>query len=187
MVGTSSTPASSQFRDSTLDTTLSRTDDQGSDFRELRCVFGAGFFLFLVGHGSGCRTRPMTETVGKSEVRYQPVLVLAALSACFLFHAYFIPLTHGSVSDIPRSSRDLETDFPPSVAVLPFHDTGTSREPLVLGSDSLVCLESEDLESLEEDPGHPQAFPEPSLIRLGEFSSHDSPRTPFLLFSRFTV
>ncbi len=131
--------------------------------------------------------KPTIQTVGKAEIRCQRVRVLAALSACLLFHAYFIPFTHGSVPDISQSSRDLETDSSPSLdvsslVVLPSHDTGTSHKPLVLAGDSLVCVETEDLDSFEEVPGHPQAFPEASLIPLGEFSSHDSPRAPFLPF-----
>jgi hypothetical protein len=126
--------------------------------------------------------KPIIQTIGKAAIRCQPVHVLAALSACFLFHAYFIPLTNGSVSDVSQSSRRLETDSSTRLVVSPFHDSGTSHEPLVQAGDSLVCVETEDLDSLEEDPGHPQPFPEQGLIRLGEFSSHDSPRASLLPF-----
>jgi hypothetical protein len=130
----------------------------------------------------GMSYKPIIQTIGKAEVRCQPVRLLAALGACFLFHAYLIPLTNGSVPDVSQSPRALQTDSSPRLVVSPSHDTGTSHEPLVRVVDSLVCVETEDLDSLEEDPGHPQAFPEQSLIRVGESSSHDSPRAPFLPF-----
>ena len=122
-------------------------------------------FQFLGGAWQRMSYKPIIQTIGKAEIRCQPVRVLAALSACLLFHAYFIPFTNGSVPDISQSSRDLETDSSPSLdvsslVVLPSHDTGTSHNPLVLAGDSLVCVETEDLDSFEEDPGHPQAFPE---------------------------
>jgi hypothetical protein len=131
--------------------------------------------------------KPTIRTVGKAEIRCQPVRVLAALSACLFFHAYGIPFTNGSVADISQTSIDLETDSSPGLdlsglVVLPAHDTGTSHKPLVLAGDSLVCVEAEDLDSFEEDPGHAQAFPEASLIPPGEFSSHDSLRAPFRPF-----
>ena len=126
--------------------------------------------------------KPIIRAIGKSEIRCQPVRVLAALGACFLFHAYLIFLPNGSVPDVAQSSRVLRTDSSRSLAVSPSHDTGTSRNPLVLVGDSLVCVESEDLDSLEEGPGHPQASPEPSLIRLGESFTHHSPRAAFLPF-----
>ena len=131
--------------------------------------------------------KPTIQTVGKAEIRCHPARVLAALSACFLFYACSIPFTNGSVPDISQSSRDLEKGSPlsPDVSYLvvsPSHDPGTSHESSVLAGDSLVCVETEDLDSFEKDPGHPQAFPEASLIPLGELSSHDSPRASFLPF-----
>ena len=131
--------------------------------------------------------RPTIQTVGKAEIRCQPVRVLAALSACLLFQAYFIPFTNGSVSDIAQFSSALETGSSPSLdvsslVVLRSHDTGTSHKPLALAGDFLVCAETEDPDPFDEDPGHPQAFAEASLIPLGEFSSHDSARARFLPF-----
>ena len=100
---------------------------------------------------------PTIQTVGRAEIRCQPVRVLAVLSACLLFYAYFIPFTNGSVPNISQSSRDFETDSSPSpgvssLVVLPSHDTVTSHKPLVLAGDSLVCVETEDLDTFEEDP-----------------------------------
>jgi hypothetical protein len=132
--------------------------------------------------------KPLIEAVGKAKIRCELVRVLAALSACAVFCAYFIPFTHGSVSGSFQPSRDLETDSARSgvgvsgLVLLPAHDTGTSHKRFVLAGDSLPCVETEDLDSLEEDPGHPQVFPEASLIPLGELSCQDSTRTSFLPF-----
>jgi hypothetical protein len=125
------------------------------------------------------------QTVGKTVIRCQPLRVLAALNACLIFHAYFIPFSNGSVPDTSQCSSDLEADSIPSLVVSSFvvspsHDTGTSQELFVLPGDSVVCVETEDLDSFEDDSGHPQAIPEASLIPLGELASHDSPRAPFL-------
>jgi hypothetical protein len=156
-------------------------------FCELRIEIGLDFPLFISGAWQRMSFEPIIRTAGNVELRCQPVRVLAALGAVLLFCAYFIPFTHGSVPDISQSSRDLEADSSRSLTVsnlviLPCHDTGTSHRPLLLVSDCLVCVETEDPDSLEEDPGHPQAFPEASLISLGELSRHDSPRVPFLPF-----
>jgi hypothetical protein len=125
---------------------------------------------------------PKLQTIGKAEIRCHPVRVLAASIACLLFHTYFIPFTNGSVPGISQSSIDLDTDPSPLFDVLPSHDNGASHKPLVLAGDSLVCVETEDLDSFEEEPGHPQAFLEASFIPLGELSSHASPRAPILPF-----
>ena len=120
------------------------------------------------------------QSIGKVVIRCQPVRVLAALIACLLFHSYFIPFANASAPGTSQSSRDLETALSPILDTLPSYDTGTAHSPLVLAGDSAVCLETEDLDFCEEDPGHPQAFLEASLVPRGELSSHDSPRAPFL-------
>jgi hypothetical protein len=129
--------------------------------------------------------KPIIQTIGKAAIRCQPVHVLAAFGACLLFCAAFIPFPNGSVRRISQSSRDVETDSSPSLdvsslVVLPARDTGGSRKPLVFARDCIVCVETEDFDSFEEDPGHAQAFPEAGLLRLGEHSCHDSPRAAFL-------
>jgi hypothetical protein len=43
-------------------------------------------------------------------------------------------------------------------------------------------METEDLDSFEEDSGHPQAFLEASLTHCGELSGPNSLRAPFLPF-----
>jgi hypothetical protein len=131
--------------------------------------------------------KPIVQTVGKVEIRCQPLRVLAAFGACLLFFVYFIPFSIGSAPDISRSSRDLETDSSPGfgvshLGVSPSDDAGISHKPLVLAGDSVVRVETEDLGSLEEDPGHPQAFLEANLIPLGKLSRHVSPRAPFVPF-----
>jgi hypothetical protein len=150
-------------------------------------VFGLDFPILIGGAWQRMSYKPINQTVGKAAIRCQPARVLAALSACLLVHAYIIPFTDGSAPDISQSSRYLETGSSPRpdvsrLAVLPAHDTGKSHMPLVVASDSLVCMETEDLDFFEEDSGHPQAFPEASLIPLGEFAGLDSPRAPFLPF-----
>jgi hypothetical protein len=131
--------------------------------------------------------RPTIQTVGKAEIPCQPVRVLAALSACLLFQAYFIPFTNGCVTDIAQFSSALETGSSPSLDVsslvaLPSYDTGTSHKRLALAGDVLVCVETEDPDPFDEDLGHPHAFAEASLNPQSEFSSHDSPRASFLPF-----
>jgi len=172
------------FRYKKLDATFSRTTIAIRWIANCASCLALSF-RFFNGAWQRMSYKPTIRTVGKPEILCQPVRVLAALSACLLFHAYCIPFTNGSVRDISQSSIDFETDSSPgldvsSLVVLPAHDTGTSHKPLVLAGVSLVCVEAEDSDSFEEGPGHPQAFPEASLIPPGEFSSHDSPRAPFL-------
>ena len=64
---------------------------------------------------------PTVQTVGKPEIRYQPVLILAALGACLLLQPYFVPIPNGSVSHIAQFSILLETGSPPNL------DLGRSR------------------------------------------------------------
>jgi hypothetical protein len=96
-----------------------------------------------------------------------------------------IPFTNGPVLDISQFSRELE-DEPfagrdvLSLVVLPSHDTGATQKSQILAGDLLVRVETEDLDSFEEDPGHSQAFPVSSHVPLGETSSHDPPRAPLL-------
>jgi hypothetical protein len=137
---------------------------------------------FINGAWQRMSSKPIIQTVGKAEIRCQPVRFLAALSAWLLFYGFLIPFTSGLVPDFSQS-KDLESDSSPgfdasSLVVLASHDNGTSHKPLVLAGDSLVCVETEDLDSFEEDLGHPQASPEASLTPLGESSRHNSPRTP---------
>ena len=128
---------------------------------------------------------PTIQTVGKAEIRCQRVGVLAALGACLLFQAYFIPFMNGSVSGIAQFSSAFETGSSPSLDVsslvaLPSYDTWNSHKLLALAGNFLVYVETEDPDPFDKDPGHPQAFAEASLIPLGEFSSHDSARARFL-------
>jgi hypothetical protein len=121
------------------------------------------------------------QTVSKFKIRWQTARVLAAIGVCFFFLAYFTPFSNASVSDISQPSRDLETVSPTSLDVsnLVFsvsHDTRTAHECLVSAGDSPVRVETEDLDSFEEDAGHPQMFLETGLLPFGEFSSHDFPR-----------
>jgi hypothetical protein len=144
-------------------------------------------FPFLGGASPRMLYEPTTQNVGKAELRCQPVRVLAALSVCLLFHASVTSFTKGFAPQISQSSRDIETDLLPnldvsSLVVFPSRDTGSSHTPLDLARDSLVCAETEDLDSFEEDPGHPQALLEVNLVPLRQFSCHHSPRSPFLPF-----
>lgn len=132
-------------------------------------------------------SRPTIRTVGEAEIRCRPVSVLAALGACLLFPAYSIPSTNRSVSDITPFSGALERGSSPGpevsgLVVLRSHDAGTSQGPSALAGDSLICVQTEDLDPFDEDPGHPRAFAEANLIPLGESSSHDSARARFLPF-----
>jgi hypothetical protein len=155
----------------------------------VNCASGLALILLVSIGGAWQRMSfdPIIQTDRKAGIRGQPVRVMCALSACLLFHAYFIPFTHDSARDISQCSRDRETDSSSSLAVsslvvLPSHDPGSSRNPGSLAGDSLVCVETEDLDRIEEDPGHSHAFPGAGLIPLGEFSSHGSPRAPLLSF-----
>ena len=135
---------------------------------------------------------PTIQTVGKAEIRWHPVRVLAALGACLLFQAYFIPFTNGSVSDIAQFSSALETGSSPSLdvsslIVLPSYDTGTSHKPLALAGDFLACVETEDPDPLTKIPGTLKLLPKQvSSLRAS------SPATTLLghvsyLCSRFMV
>ena len=66
---------------------------------------------------------------------------------------------------------------------LPARCAGPSQNPSILAGDYLVCEETEDLDPFEDDPGHPQAVFEASLIPpLSQLSRPDSPRAAFLPF-----
>ena len=143
--------------------------------------------LFRSGAWGRMSYRPTIQTFGKAEIRCQRARAMAALTACLLLHACFVPLTDGSVPTASLYSRDLGTHLSPvldgsSLVVLRSYDSGTSHKPLALAADFLVCAETEDPDPFDEDSGHPQAFAEASLIPLGEFSSHDSARARFLPF-----
>jgi hypothetical protein len=129
--------------------------------------------------------KPTVGTVGKAEIRCQPLSLLAALSVCLLYYAYVIPFTKCSVPDISRLPRDLQAELSPRLdasilVVLPSHNAGNPHNTLGLADDSIVCEENGDQDSFEEDPEHRQAFPESSRIPLGEFTSRDCPWAPFL-------
>jgi hypothetical protein len=131
--------------------------------------------------------KPTIQSVGQSDIRCRPLTLLAALSACLFFHAYFIPFLKCSLPHIAQPTIDMESaPWPSSVAadtvVLPFHHSEIPHALLILASDSVARVETEDLDSFEEDPGHPQAISAASLISLGELCSHDSPRPPLLPF-----
>ena len=62
---------------------------------------------FFRGEWQRMSYRPTIQTVGNAEFDASPVSVLAALSVCLLFQAYFILFTNRSASDIAQFSSTL--------------------------------------------------------------------------------
>ena len=149
-----------------------------------------------MGHGIEMSFRPTIQTVGKAEIRFQPMRVLAAVGACLVFQPYFNSchgsfrlrhrlnyqvLWNGLFASLDFSSLDISSLDVSGLVVVRPHDTGTSHKLLALARDFLVCLETEDPDPCDENPGHPQALSGANLLPLGEFStSHDSARAGFL-------
>lgn len=130
---------------------------------------------------------PTTSAVGQSEIQCQGRLgrVLAAVSIFLVFCVSVASLTVNSAADLSRASTHLEFATPlrhniPDLVIVPSHDDEIPDMPWLLAGDSRVFVETEDFNPLEKNPGDPQAFPEASHIALGDLSSHDSPRAPFL-------
>jgi hypothetical protein len=146
-----------------------------------------GSFLFDGGAWHRMSYKPTLQTVGKAVIRDQSIILLGTLSACFLFHTHFIPFANFSLPDNSQSSRFSGTD-PSSgfdvcgVAVSSSRNSERPQTPRGLVGDLIVCVETEDLDSLEEDPGHPQWFAESDFPSLGQFSNHNSPRPLSLPF-----
>jgi hypothetical protein len=128
-------------------------------------------------------SKPINRTVDNPGFRCQPVPVLATLSACLLLFTSLLVSTRDFLPGIAQVSSNsgsiLATGIDGSCFVAsPSQDQENSHRPLILANDSLVCVETEELDSFEEDSGHPQVFPEACLILVGEFSCLNSPRPP---------
>jgi len=129
--------------------------------------------------------KPTTETVGKPKFECRPARILVALSACFLLLACSTPITNGTDPDGSHTSSglaagSLDSRRLPSLIVSASHDNGSPDTPRILASDRLVCVETEDLDSFEEDPGNPQTIHEASLLPLGHLSPQAASRAESL-------
>ncbi|MHC5537049.1 hypothetical protein ACYOEI_02285 [Singulisphaera rosea] len=130
---------------------------------------------------------PTITTVGKSEIQDPSRLLRAQVivGVSLLFCLSFVPFAFIPTSVNSRVPRALEfatllRHNISDLVIVPSHDGEIPDTPWLLAGDLCVFVEFEDINPFEEYPGGPQTFPEASHIALGDLSTHDSPRAPFL-------